>query len=1426
MAWMIVVETIPEPTKVYVPKSQRSQSSKMTQMMCAWAKSWLKTAFNSIEDQVYSWKSTRLKTKHKSECSLYCHTGTTAKHRKAKGKVKVNIVRLVCVLQDEIRKDNNNGPRGVSFDTDTYEIKVDNCSSRCMSPEPDDFVGDLKEVRVHVKGLGMDEICEVHEGTLKWSWQDDDGISHTFYIPNSLYVPQAPDRILSPQHFAQGQRDFYPDKHGTWCGTYHDEITLWWKQKRYKRTIKLDRATNVGNIHSAPGFSKFLSFCTAIDEQFFEPDIDMPEIVVLDSGIVSDDESYDESEYDEQDDTYESEPEDESSRVDPEIILGYPETPIHSAPSTTIDYQPWTTSFDLNGPNKNAKTPAIIENEEDLAPQDAKAEMLKWHHRLGHASFKKIRWLARQGILPKYLATCKPPMCSSCLYGKATRRPSRTKSQPLGVASLRTIDKPGQCVSIDMLESITPGFIAQLRGKPTKQRYRAATIFVDHYSRLGFVYLHKSTTAAEAVEAKKAFERWAASHGIIIRHYHADNGAFAAKLFRDAVANEGQTMSFCGVNAHFQNALAERRIRELQETARTMLVHAHRRWPSAISTYLWPYALRSANDLFNVLPSIKDGISPLEKFSGSKTKMNPNHYAHFGCPAYVLASELQQGKSFNKWDPRARLGVYLGQSPQHARTVSLVLSLRTGLVSPQYNLSLDPTFQTLRKHYNEQVPISNWQFACGFVDKDGKEIEQIQRGDKSEVDDTAQRAFVLGPSKEEQARDENQAMAPLSILNEEEFPQASEGGDDTDKSIQQEVSEPEGVERLEPEGGQQSEEIEQPPTEQSEPQEQGQRQSSRGRTIKAPERLVEVMINEMAPASWNRVPYEVMVEPSNEPPPAIDEELVSYANTARKTGKNNNPDVMYLHNALKQPDRKQFIEAMRKEVSMQSKSGNWNIVHRSKVPRNASILPAVWAMRRKRRIATGEIYKWKARLNIDGSKQKEGVDYWQTFAPVISWPVARLILIMVILAGWYTRQIDYVLAYTQADVEMDNLYMELPKGFEVTGGQPEEYVLHIRKNIYGQKQAGRVWYQHLSQKLVEDVGFKKSGVDDCVFYKGNVIYILYTDDSIIAGPSQREIDEVIQQMKDAKLDLTVEGDVGDFLGVKIERLKDGSIKLTQPQLIDSILKDLRLDSPNVRTKVTPAKTSSILKRHEDGDPHDGHFNYRSVVGKMGYLEQSTRPDLAYSLHQCQRFAANPKKQHAEAVKWIGKYLAGTRDKGLILRPHDSYSFDCYVDADWAGNWDPTGKPEDDRDTARSRSGYVVFYAGCPIVWASKLQTTIALSSTEAELYALSTALRTVIPLMRIVRELKRHGFPFKVTTPTVHCRVFEDNSGAIEIATVPKMRPRTKFINLSVHHFRSFVESGDVIIKKISTEWQLADILTKSPPYDVLKFLRPKIMGW
>lgn len=227
---------------------------------------------------------------------------------------------------------------------------------------------------------------------------------------------------------------------------------------------------------------------------------------------------------------------------------------------------------------------------------------------------------------------------------------------------------------------------------------------------------------------------------------------------------------------------------------------------------------------------------------------------------------------------------------------------------------------------------------------------------------------------------------------------------------------------------------------------------------------------------------------------------------------------------------------------------------------------------------------------------------------------------------------------------------------------------------------------------------------------------------------------------------------------------------------------------------------------------------------LGYLTRCTRSDIDYAVHQCARFASAPKIEHSKAIRWLGWYLLGTKEKGMIFVPDMTQGLEVFVNADFVGTWDP--KDTGNRDTARSWYSYIVRLFGCPILWKNALQTEIALSTIEAEYKGLSYSLRDVIPIIEMLKEIQDRGFPVTTSEADIHCRVFEDNSQAVEIAREQKYRPQTKHLNCKFHHFRGYCDSWEISIHPISTTEQPADYLTKSLAYEQFEKLQKMIMGW
>jgi len=338
-----------------------------------------------------------------------------------------------------------NGLNLLHFDSESAPIRIDNCCSKCISNDIQDFIpSTIRNTNKVVRGFKGEECAATCRGTIKWSWDDDLGVCHTFRIPNSYCVPEAISKLLCPQHWAQEAADHSPTPHGTGCNTNDTSVTLYWEQGTKKRTVPLDPSLNVGILHTTTGYRTSDAQCTAMETVMVERGA----LCSCDAGLPSDDED---------DHALFPFPVLKKKTVKEPALHGETE---HSTPSQLI--------FDLQGPEE-VDNGQVDVDEEDHIDEPAAAKMLREHHRLAHLPFSHMRAMARAGLLPGTFLTCREPLCSSCLYGKATRRPWRTKASPDG--GLKRATFAGQCVAVDQCESPVPGLVAQLKGIPTKKRY-------------------------------------------------------------------------------------------------------------------------------------------------------------------------------------------------------------------------------------------------------------------------------------------------------------------------------------------------------------------------------------------------------------------------------------------------------------------------------------------------------------------------------------------------------------------------------------------------------------------------------------------------------------------------------------------------------------------------------------------------------------------------------------------------------------------------------------------------------------------------------------------------------------------------------------------------------------------------------------------
>ncbi|GKY94961.1 hypothetical protein MPSEU_000460700 [Mayamaea pseudoterrestris] len=525
------------------------------------------------------------------------------------------------------------------------------------------------------------------------------------------------------------------------------------------------------------------------------------------------------------------------------------------------------------------------------------------------------------------------------------------------------------------------------------------------------------------------------------------------------------------------------------------------------------------------------------------------------------------------------------------------------------------------------------------------------------------------------------------------------------------------------------------------------------------------------------------------------------------------PDTLSYEQAMAdQPHVSKWLEAAAEEIRVLESKGTWEEVPKSQA--KGRILPGTWVFRRKR-TPDGSIKKYKGRYCVRGDLQ-EGV--FETFAPVIAWSTIRVLLVIALTLDWHTCSVDFASAFVQAELQ-DPVWIHLPRGFRSSKGA--NMCLKLKKSLYGLAVAPRLWFEHLRDALLR-MGLKQSKFDQCLFYGVNILFGCFVDDGCIVAKSVDVVTQFISKLQAMGFELTQEASLCEYLGIKLVRdNKAGSFTLTQQGLIDKIVAATGLQS--CKPNYLPA-SQVALGSDPDGSPMVEKWGYASIVGMLLYLSTNTRPDIAFAVSQVARFNSSPKQSHAIAVKTIVRYLAGTRNQGTIFKPTRKLNLDLFVDADFCG----LHKREPDHlpDSVRSRTGYVILLAGCPLVWKSQLQTEISLSTLEAEYSALSYSLKTLLPLKRILGEfVEVLSLPPEIKT-SIRARVFEDNQGCYYLATNQKLTNRTKYFLVKYHWFWSHHNQGEFEVFKVDTKDQDADYMTKGLPRESFERNRLSVQGW
>ncbi|KAE8211922.1 hypothetical protein CF319_g9305, partial [Tilletia indica] len=497
-----------------------------------------------------------------------------------------------------------------------------------------------------------------------------------------------------------------------------------------------------------------------------------------------------------------------------------------------------------------------------------------------------------------------------------------------------------------------------------------------------------------------------------------------------------------------------------------------------------------------------------------------------------------------------------------------------------------------------------------------------------------------------------------------------------------------------------------------------------------------------------------------------------------------------------EPERQEWIDAIQREFNSLIKNGTLEEVI---VPEGVNVVSTKHVFKTKYD-ANGHFIKRKDRCVARGFTQEYGVDYNETYAPVARMTSLRIFLVMVIVHSFVVWQTDVETAFLNPDMDRP-LYIEFPKGWDKKN--PKATGLLVKKGLYGFKQSARLWWMHLMQTL-EKLGFGHSETDWGIFLRkesdGSItIVFVYVDDILIAAKTQATIDSVRNGLKQAYT-MTDIGEVSSVLGISVQRTKD-AYYLSQATYIQTVLERFGLE--DARSEPTPIATGTKLTK--EGIPleggKDGISKFQAVIGCLLWIYLCIRGEIGYIVSALARFSSCPTKDHWRIAMRVLRYLKGTLDFRLELKPvvePNQPAIVGYSDADWAG----------EVEGRQSQSGYLFKLYGCAISWASLRQDCVALSSVESEYVALTEAGKEAVWL---VRAMSDYGIP--ESQPVL---IRGDNQGALALAQNPGYHRRTKHIELRYHYIRSLKSKGTVDLEYVDTHNQTADILTKPVPAPVL----------
>nr|KAJ0221909.1 hypothetical protein LSAT_V11C200058740 [Lactuca sativa] len=451
-------------------------------------------------------------------------------------------------------------------------------------------------------------------------------------------------------------------------------------------------------------------------------------------------------------------------------------------------------------------------------------------------------------------------------------------------------------------------------------------------------------------------------------------------------------------------------------------------------------------------------------------------------------------------------------------------------------------------------------------------------------------------------------------------------------------------------------------------------------------------------------------------------------------------------------------EAIHDEIDSIMHNNTWVLAD---LPPGCKELGCKWIVKIKMKV-DGTIDKYKARLVIQGFRQKEDIDFFDTYALVARISTIRLLLALTAIHNLVIHQMDVKIAFLNGDLDAE-IYMKQPEVFVMPGN--EHKVCKLKKSLYGLKQAPKQWHQKFDDVVLSN-GFALNQADKYVYNKFDtsgkgVMICLYVDDMLIFGTDLEEVDKTKK-----------------FLSSSFDMKDMGEAENCSP-----------VSTPIDRSlKLLPNKGSPVSQ-----------LEYSRAIGCLMYAMISTRPDIAYAVGRLSRYTSNPSSHHWQAVSRVFKYLKGTMNYGFTYSEYPSV-LEGYSDASWINNL------EDHSST----SGWVFLLGGGAISWVSKKQTCITNSTMESEFVALYAAGKEAEWLRNLIYEIPL--WPKPISTISIRC----DSDATLAKAYSQVYNGKSRHLGVRHSMIRELIMTGVIFVEFVRTQFNLADHLTKGLARDLV----------